>query len=241
MKQVEFIVNGHKLKGTLILPEKLLQHNPAILFVHGWTSEKMRSYQYANALASLGYVCFLFDMQGHGESEGDIHTATTKEFFDDVLAAYDYLAVLDGVDKQNISVIGSSFGSYLSSILTTRRQVVRLALRVPADYPNELFEQSKMKTSGGRVSIMGWRKQPKKSNETYALDALAHFSGDVLIIESEKDDIVPHETIQNYIHAIQDKDKLSHIVIKNAPHSIKDGPFKNETERVLSAWFSKWK
>ena len=91
MRRIEFTVGDLKLKGSLILPQKLLDKNPAILFVHGWTSHKERSYQYANGLAKLGYISFLFDMRGHGESDGNINTTTTKEFLDDVLAAYYYL------------------------------------------------------------------------------------------------------------------------------------------------------
>ena len=58
---------------------------------------------------------------------------------DDVLAAYDYLSSIDGVDSKNVSAVGSSFGGYLATILSAKRKVRNLALRVPADYPNEAF------------------------------------------------------------------------------------------------------
>ncbi len=238
MKQIEFFVDKKKLKGTVIFPKKLKEKNPAILFIHGWTSERERSYQYANGLAKLGYISFLFDMSGHGESEGNINTTTTKEFFDDVLGAYDYFVDIKGVDRKNINVIGSSFGSYLGTLLTTERNVKSLVLRVPADYPNNFFNKSKMETSGILYpSIIAWRKLIKNSIDTFALRAISNFNGDVLIIESERDEVVFHETIQNYINAIKDKNKLTHVVIKNAPHSIKAGPFKDEVEKILADWF----
>lgn len=240
MKHIEFIVNNKKLKGTLIFPEKLKDENPAILFIHGWTSVKERSYQYANSLAKLGYISFLFDMRGHGESEGDINITTTKEFLDDVLAAYDYLVNVEGVDKENVSAVGSSYGGYLGTLLTTKRTIKRLVLRVPADYPNEVFNKSKMQTSGNdNPAIFVWRKQTKSPNETFALEAIAKFCGEILIIESGKDNVVPHETIQNYTNAVKDKSKLTHIVIKDAPHSIKEGQLRNEVERILVDWFKK--
>ena len=58
MEHIEFVVNGNKLKGTLIFPNKLKNKNPAILFVHGWTSARNRSYQYADSLAKLGIYLF---------------------------------------------------------------------------------------------------------------------------------------------------------------------------------------
>jgi len=230
--------NGNfKLDGTLFYPPSKKDKNPAILFVHGWTSERKRSFQYAKALAYLGFVCMLFDMRGHGTSEGDIKTFTNKDFLSDVVAAYDYLLQVVGVDRENISAVGSSFGSYLIALLSAKRNVKNLALRVPADYPNQNFNKLKMLSSGENPEIINWRRQPKIPSETYALEALHKFEGNVLIIESEKDDIVPHQTILNYMNAVGDKSKLTHTLLKDAPHSIKEGKFKDEIEQILVKWF----
>jgi uncharacterized protein len=238
MKRVEFLVDGNNLKGATIFPEKLKYKNPAILFIHGWTSMKERSYQYAEGLAKLGYISLMFDMRGHGESEGDINTATIKEFLDDVLAGFDYLIKIKGVDTENISVVSSSFGCYLATLLSARRNVKKLVIRAPADYPNEEFNKPKMQTSGNDNPLLtAWREKSKNFNETFALEAISNFNGEILIIESGKDDTIPHQTIQNYENAVKDKNKLTHIVIEDAPHSIKNGPFKDKVEKILVDWF----
>jgi len=237
MKDIEFTVDGLKLKGNLFYPEKIMEKNPAILFVHGWTSEKKRSFQYAEALIKLGFIVMVFDMRGHGISEGNINIATPKEFLKDCIAAYDYFSSIKGVDKENISIISSSFGSYLSSMLTSKRKIKNLVLRVPADYSNDTFEKPKMGNAGENPNVFKWRLIPKKYNETFALQALHDYDGNIIIIESEKDTIVPHPIIQNYIDAVKDKSKLTHIVMKGAPHSIKPGPFKEEVTRILVRWF----
>ncbi len=237
MQDVELISNNLKLKGSLFLPAKLQDKNPAILFVHGWASEKEGSYQYAEALSKLGYICFLVDMRGHGKSEGDRNSFTIREFQDDVLVAYDYLLGVDRVEKENISAVGSSFGSYLIALLSTKRNVKNLAMRVPADHPNEDFNKLKILSGHENEAIMTWRRQPKQPNETYALDALSKFKGNVLIIESEFDDAVPHETIENYKNAVRDKTKLKYIFMKGASHSIKEGKFRDEVEHILVDWF----
>ena len=237
MKNLEFLSNGKKLKGSIIFPQALNEKNPTILFVHGWTSAKERSYQYAKGLAELGYISFLFDMRGHGESEGDINTFTTKDFLDDIIIAYDYLVKVKGADKDNISAIGSSLGGYLVALLVAKRKVKNLVLRAPADYDNYQFEQLKHLYGGEIPEVMAWRKQPKQPNETYALQAVNNFSGNILIIESEKDDSIPPQTIENYINAVKDKNKLTHIIMKNVPHSIKEGKFRDEVERILVDWF----
>ena len=238
MQKISFIVEGRKLAGSIFFPEKSKKKNPAILFVHGWTRAMERSYQYAEALSKLGYICFLFDMRGHGESEGNIKIFTIKEFLYDVLAAYDYFLKIKGVDEENISAVGSSFGGYLIALLSVKRNIKNLAMRVPADYPNDNFVKSKyLKSSADTQESLAWRKIKKNPDETFALKAINGFDENILIIEAEKDNIIPHQTIENYINAVKDKRKLSHIIMKGAPHSIKEGPFRDEVTRILVDWF----
>ena len=238
MKSVEFVVDSQKLKGNVFYPKYPKVNNSAILFIQGWTGLKENSFQYAKSLAKLGYICFLFDARGHGESESDVNLATTEDFTKDDLAAYDFFATMEGVDKNNISVVGSSFGGYRAAYLTSKRPVKNLVLRVPADYDSGAFKVPRAKAGGSEVpAIMKWRRKAKEPNETYALQAVNDFNGNILIIESEKDTYVPHQTVQNYIDATKDKNKLTYVFMKGAPHSIKEGPFRDEVERIYIEWF----
>lgn len=236
MQDIEFKVENQTLRGKLFYPENLKEKNPAILFVHGFTSEKERSYQYAKNLAKLGYICFLFDSRGHGESEGDLLSFTNKDFLKDVITAYDQLADLENVDRNAISIIGSSFGSYLGLLLTTKRKVQNIALRVPADYPNEYFDKPKNITREDD-RIMPWREKRKNWNDSFALEAMHEFSGKILIIESELDDRIPHQTIENYVNAVKNPHQLTHILMKGVPHSIPEGKFRDEVNKILVEWF----
>ncbi len=237
MQDFSFNNDNLKLNGTLFYPSHKKASNPAILFVHGWTSERKRSFQYAKALVDLGFVCLLFDMRGHGTSEGDIKTSSNKDFLSDVAAAYDYLSKMGDIDKENISAVGTSFGSYLITLLSAKRKLQNLVLRVPADYLNQNFNKSKMLYSSNIEEIRSWREKPKNPSETYALEALNNFDGQVLIIEAGKDDTIPQQTILNYMNAVKDKSKLTHILLKDAPHSLKEGRFRDEVEQVFARWF----
>ncbi len=229
-----------KIGATIFYPAHKKDKNPAILFVHGLTSKRERSFQYAKALSELGYVCLLFDMRGHGTSEGDINVFKLKEFLDDVIAAYDYLSDINIVDKKNISAIGSSFGGYLVAVLSRKRKIKNLALRFPADYPNEAFNKPKANFSSDNKEVMVFRNKARKPQESYALEALQEFEGNVLIIEAEKDDLISHQTILNYLNAVRNKNKISYVVMKDAPHSIREGKFRDDVEKILTEWFSKW-
>lgn len=238
MQEISFTVDGIKLSGAIFFPPNPKEKNPGIFFVQGWTSKKERSYQYAESLSKLGYACFLFDNKGHGESEGDIKQFTIREFLNGVIGAYDYFLEIKDVDKGNISAVGQSFGGYLIILLSQKRNIKRLVLRAAADYPNGDFEKSKFITSGVTTpSVVMWRDQVKLSSETFALESLNRFNGDILIIESGGDDIVPHQTTENFINAVKNKDKLAHVVLKDAPHSIKEGKFRDEVTKILTEWF----
>lgn len=103
IKNSKFSSGGLLLSGVLFYPSIQKDIYPSVLFVNGWAEDKRVSYQYAEALSKLGFLCFLFDMRGHGDSEGDRNRFSNKDFLDDVLKAYDFLCSIPEVDTKNIN------------------------------------------------------------------------------------------------------------------------------------------
>lgn len=235
-KEINFMVGEDSLEGTIFYPEKLRIKNPAILFITGWTSNRARYIELAKLLNEIGYIVMTFDMRGHGTSAGDINTQTRQDFINDVLSAYDYLVDLNGVDNKDVSLVGSSFGSYLGAVLTSKRRVNRLVLRAPANYPDGDFDKSQSKHSG-TVEILKWRYEHRDIKETISLRALHNFEGEVLVVESGADEIIPHQTIQNYIDSVKNKKRLTYIVMEGAPHSLTTQEFIGQYSQILYSWF----
>src|SRR5581483_10888284 len=98
MQDVTYTVEGQTLHGSLLYPEKVKPKNPAILFLHGWKSSQKRHIERAKHLVALGFVCMTFDLQGHGESEGDRAILSIENYLSDVIAAYDFLKKQKDVD-----------------------------------------------------------------------------------------------------------------------------------------------
>ncbi len=234
MSDIEFKVDGLTLRGKLfVTPSE--RKKPGVLLIHGWESAQDRMFALAELLQTQGFVCMTIDLRGHGTSDGDHTVSSRKEFLDDVLAAYDVLAAHTEVDADSIFAIGSSFGGYLSALMVAERKLKGIVLRVPADYRDEGFATSLYEQ---RVAWehSQWKTEPHTKAETAALRAIHAFQGSVLVVESEQDEIVPHETVRSYGNAAA-PNRLSYVLMKGAPHSITRHPeFQKEFNDLVLSW-----
>lgn len=239
MQSVKIQSKNPFLDGNLFVAENK-DNMPGVLFIHGWQSGQDRFFSLAKELADKGFVGLTFDLPGHGETGGDVNTFSIEDYLKAGAAAYDFLVKVQKVDPQNITVIGSSFGSYLGTILSSIRSVRRMALRVPSNYPDDEFEEVKILRSSEHPGVMEWRSKKLDFNATKSLKAVHEFSGDIFIIESEKDEMVPHQTIQNYLDAVTDKTKLKYWTMEDAPHSLTGHPdLIEEYNKTLVDWIIK--
>ena len=154
----------------------------------------------------------------------------------DVIAAFDALAEHDSVDANAIAVVGSSYGGYLAAILTSIRRVKWLALRAPALYKDSEWELPKWQLKKLH-SLDEYRKQPVPPNESRALTACTQFDGDVLIVESEYDFVVPHQVIANYREACSRARSVTYRVMAGADHGLADESMQQAYTNLLVEWF----
>lgn len=236
MKKVSINVNGQKLKGTLIFPPNPKTKNPAVLLIHGWASSETSHIPRAEAIANLGYVCLTFNLRGHGESNGKLDEFSRNDHLQDSIAAYDFLTSQQKVDTNKISVCGSSYGGYLAVLLLAKRNVKTLVLRGPALYKDEGFTVPTAEIIKKNPQV--FQQSNLNPTNNHALHALSIFTEPVLIVESEKDDIVPAKTIQNYLTSANQK-LLTHKIIKNADHVLSKEEWQKEFISLLVGWFKK--
>ena len=71
-----------------------------------------------------------------------------------------------------------------------------------------------------REELAAYRRSPVGAAENRALGACAAFEGDVLVVESERDDVVPHQAIANYVAAFERAHSLIYRVIAGADHGL---------------------
>ena len=88
--------------------------SPDLIFVHGLSSDRSgdNAVELAERMVGLGYNVLLFDLRGHGSSEGDKVSGGYFERWD-VLGAFDYL-MERGVDPARTGLLGFSMGAATS-------------------------------------------------------------------------------------------------------------------------------
>jgi hypothetical protein len=228
---VEIPVDGRRLPGTLVAPATTV---PGVLFVQGWGSGQEVYLPRAREIAALGCLCLTFEPRGVAKGDPRHETVSREDNLRDIVAAYDLLAGQPSVDASAIGVVGASYGAYLAAILTSLRPVRWLALRVPALYKDEDWGEPKRRLD--RDELAAYRRRPLDPEENRALRACAEFRGDVLIVESERDDVVPHPAIANYVAAFGQAHSLTYRVIAGADHGLSEKPWQQAYTSLLVNW-----
>lgn len=240
IRKIKLSVENQTIKGTLVLPKLIKPNLSAVLLIHGWTSSEKGYIPRAKAISKLGYVCLTFNLRGHGNSDGELGKLSRKDHLKDAISAYDFLVAQKGVNKNKIGVIGSSYGGYMASLLASKRKIKWLVLRAPALYPDESFEAASKKIDINHN--INYRKQKIDKNHNLALSSLSKYTSDLLLIESEKDEVISKQTILNYLNAINPQANFEHKIIKGATHDLgkrtRNAKWLNEFIRILEDWFS---
>lgn len=232
-QNIELQVDEDRLAATLATPATQV---PGVLFVHGWGGSQERDLERARQIAALGCVCLTFDMRGHAATSSRHETVTREENLAEVVAAYDLLVSQPGVDPQSVAVVGSSYGGYLSAILTSLRPVRWLGLRVPALYKDAEWELPKRQLD--RAALAEYRSRAVAPDSNRALQACAAFKGDVLIVASEHDHLVPHQTMLSYRAACGNAHSMTFRIIDGADHALSDEADRRAYTSILVNWIT---
>lgn len=106
---------------------------PHLIFVHGVNGVRSssRALELAARLTERGYGVLMFDLRGHGSSDGGLTSAGYYER-QDVWGAYDYLTQSRGVAVGNVGLVGFSMGAATAILAAAGEPGIRA---VVADSP----------------------------------------------------------------------------------------------------------
>jgi pimeloyl-ACP methyl ester carboxylesterase len=224
-------VQDQRIAGTFLVPKNKV---PGVLFIHGWGGSQQFDLLRAKSIAGLGCICLTFDLRGHADTQAQQMKVSRDDNLHDVVAAYDCLIAHPSIDTSAVVVVGSSYGGYLAALLTGLRQVQWLALHVPALYRDDEWMLPKRQLN--REILTAYRLSHVGPEDNRALAACRNFRGDVLIVEAEHDNFVPHSTIMNYRSAFQHSHSLTHRIVDQADHALTNKAAQQAYTTILSNW-----
>jgi dipeptidyl aminopeptidase/acylaminoacyl peptidase len=265
----EYIVNfkneGQTLVGIMTFPEEIQKPLPAVVLLHGFTSNKNEDFivgtgvemfhHTAKRLSEAGYITLRFDFTGHGESDGDFEDLTISNLISDTLVAIDFIANQKGVNPERIGLLGQSLGGLTAAYVGCRDDRIKsISLWNAPPHPFETF-----------VSLMGWDTVREVFSRDYItfnwenkgqftlkaeffndliktspLVEITKFSGSLLVIGGKTDQYIhPQPQMGDaFILAHRGKNKL---VILNTDHSFniktRGAKYLDEAIKWTIQWF----
>jgi hypothetical protein len=229
-QNVEFKIWNEKLKGSLFIPEGKGPF-PGVVFYHGRGSSRKNYLPMAESLAQKGIMALAFDFRGCGESDGEFKNQSHEMGIEDAKAALEFLTE-QKVDKERIGIQGTSFGGYVTGMLLNDLNFIKsVVLRVPAAYSDQTLSVK------AGVEDTYFAKRENWINSSAYL-GLEKFSGALLVIESEKDELLAKEEVEKYYNMATATLKRKLFIQKNAGHNLSNTPqARSEFNKITVDWF----
>jgi pimeloyl-ACP methyl ester carboxylesterase len=219
---------------TALQADMLQPPRPGALFLHGWDGARSDMHGPMCEAAARGFRCVAPDLRGHGRSRAQRPEVTLRQMLDDTVVAHDLLLAAAGVESDALAVIGTSVGGWLAAVLSGMRPVRWLALRVPALYPDAWWDIPK--DAFDRDALTAYRERGPVAATDRALHACARFEGDVLLVWSGRDGVLPRCVADSYQLAFP---RAASLVIRELPeadHALSDPLQQERYRRLLGDW-----
>jgi len=215
----------------------------AVILVHGVNANREALLPEAKILAKADYHLLMFDLRGHGKSEGEEMTYGYREALD-VQAAVDYLLNLPDVEQ--VGALGTSFGG--AAVIRAAAKDERLKAIVIQNSFSSLSQAvedgfdnmailPKWPFAPLIVTLTERRTKLKLDQVDSARDLATEVSCPVLIIHGSDDDLFPpHHARTMYASAREPKDLW---IIEGLGHASPIHAHAAEYEERTLAFFEK--
>lgn len=167
--------NGQKIFSVLHRPEVELA--PLLVIVHGFSSNKIGTNRawvsLAEACTKKGFAALRFDLRGCGDSEGEFQDFTLQDMVSDIVTVLEAVRNYPGIDKDRISIFGSSLGGALAVLAAKELHFVKALVLWAA-------------VASGPLWLADWMKANPECSPANLQQTLQTYKGSPLGVEFQK-------------------------------------------------------
>lgn len=216
IRQWTYMSGNLQVKGQLFLPPSS-KPLPAVIFCHDGISGISREHRLSSIrLARAGYVVFSPSYRGEDGSQGVVEVA--KGEVQDVLASLPLLAALPEVDGDRIALVGASHGALISALAAARDDRIKavvMAYGVADIYSWWDHLKATRQLGNDPVTARTYGKGPLHRPHSFAIRNAVSVANaidcPVLILQGEKDTIVPPDQAVKMKEALDKAGKTSQL------------------------------
>lgn len=210
-KEVQFPAGEEMISGRFVMPEGL-NTAPRVLLLHGaGKATKERALPLAIRLAEdHGIPSFGFDFSGHGASTGSMETSSLKKRVEEANAAIEYAEI-----TEPLSLCGFSMGGHIALELLKKKSVRALLLFYPGLYTPDALD-----VPFGDPAFHSIIRRDRSWASTEGFETIKQFTGNLLIVIGEKDEVIPPEIPQTLMENSTRAANKRLIVVPQAPHGM---------------------
>lgn len=202
----EIIYNSKKLQ-TKIFGD--IKKTPSFLFLQGGSKSSDIFIYLAEQLNNRGINSLLFDHSGFGNSEGKKEDSSLEVRFNEAIKASNLL-------NEPLNVCAFSMGGYIGLKMLENCQINSLILFCPGIYTKNAFNIN----FGPKFTRIIKEKESWRNSDIFK--PLSKFTGKLLIIIGDKDEIIPNAIINLLDKAATKTSKKEILYLPNCTHSINE-------------------
>ena len=209
--------------------------SPGLLGLPGWDDHGKQQFDVLSMeLASAGWVCRRANTPDASWPSVERVKVSSDQAFQQALEDYMDLAAVRGVARSRLALLGFSYGGYMATFLSAAKPSRCLVLRSPAIYPDNGWREPK--ESLDKLELRDYRSRLLSPQDNRSLWCCAQFRGDVLLVDSAEDAIIPQQVIASYERAFSRVRSMTRYTLADADHELSQPAWQREYHNVVVDW-----
>jgi pimeloyl-ACP methyl ester carboxylesterase len=208
-----FSLHGRALSAELMLPSEL-GARPFVLLLNNRGTGEVVAQELARSLVRRGFGTVTLDIKQVDSGVEESRAVAVKRHLSLAQAAFDAMFEVQQSEATALFAVGQSYGGYVAAALAENRPLAGVVLRSPLPWPDESVESASV-----------WHER--------ALSALKRSQVPVLVVSSERDELMPLAAIKSYLAAAGGT--KAHYQIAGAGHELNRSQ-NRQFKRMSGEW-----